>query len=81
MEEDWYLCNCIHYSPLSGSGSRYSSLLSIRDEETSFQNVEGKETYSVKEKVECDSDRGQSHPSILYLQDAGSGRYDGVLQL
>ena len=52
----------------SGSGSWYSSLLSIRDEETSFQNVEGKETYnvsSVKEKAECESDRGQSHPSIL----------------
>ena len=56
------------YSPLSGSGSRYSSLLSIRDEETSFQNVERKETYnvsSIKEKAECESDRGQSHPSIL----------------
>ena len=36
-------------------------LLSIRDEETSFQNVEGKETYYVssgKEKAEYDSDRG-----------------------
>ena len=61
MEEDWYICNCICYSPLSRSGSRYSNLLPIRDEETSFQNVEGKETYSVKEKAECESDRGQSH--------------------
>ena len=54
-------------------GTLYS-LPSIRDEETSFQNIEGKETYyvsSVKEKAECESDRGQSHPSILYLQDAG----------
>ena len=46
----------------------YSSLLPNRDEETSFQNVEGEETYnvsSVKEKAECESDRGQSHPSVL----------------
>ena len=80
----WCICTCIHYNPLSGSGSQYSSLLSIRDEETSFQNVEGKETYyvsSVTEKAECESDRGQSHPSILHLQDASSGRYDRVLQL
>ena len=44
------------------------SLLPIRDEETSFQNVEGEETYnvsSVEKKAECESDRGQSHPSIL----------------
>ena len=26
----WCICNCICYSPLSGSGSRYSSLLSMR---------------------------------------------------
>ena len=38
---------------------------SNRGEETSFQNVEGKKTYTVKEKVECESDRGLSHPSIL----------------
>ena len=46
----------------------YSSLLSIRDEETSFQNGDGTETYNVsnvKEKAECESDRGQSHPSIV----------------
>ena len=46
----------------------YFNLLSIRDEETSFQNVEGKETCnisSLKEEAECESDKGQSHPSML----------------
>ena len=49
-----------------------------------FKMLKEKETYyvsSVTEKAECESDRGQSHPSILHLQDAGSGRYDQVLQL
>ena len=61
------------------SGSRYSSLLPNRDEETSFQNVEGEETYNVsivKEKLECESDRGQSHPIYIYIVVAGCRKWE-----